>query len=203
MSDWLEPRRIAAYLIVAALIGILGVQYVRALAPSAQEDRMSPCRALKPTQFNPRLGSFPSHAIDFSAPDAAGRKVSLAQHRGRVVFLNFWQTACPPCLEEMPSMERLAAHHARDGLSVLALASERSFEPIEKFFGGRPTTMTVLLDPPDGDENVGRISLGYGTQKWPETYLIDKRGVVRYYYINSRDWTSPRAQQCIQALLDE
>jgi peroxiredoxin len=203
MSDAFDARKIVAYVIVSILIGILTVQYVRALGPSTRDDRMAGCRALNPQQFNPRLGKFPAHAVDFRAEDIDGKPVSLSDHRGRVVFLNFWQTKCRPCIEEMPSMERLQRQFQDRGLEVLALASESSFDPVHQFFGGARTAMTVLLDPPDEDSAVGRISRRYGTEKWPETYLIDKRGVVRYYYINQRDWNSDKAHKCIQALLDE
>lgn len=197
------PGKVVAYVVVALIVGLLGVQYLRAVGPAALDDRLSPCRALKPAAQNPEMKSFPAHAIDFTAPDRSGGKLSLSQYRGRVVFLNFWQTACPPCIEEMPSMEALQRKYGPKGLSVLALASETSFDKVDQFFGNKPPSMTVLLDPPEGDGAVGRISLRYGTKKWPETYLVDKRGVVRYYYISSRDWTSTNAQRCVQALLDE
>lgn len=195
--------KIGAYVVVGLVVGLMVFMYVRAVGPAAQDDRLGPCRALKPAASNSAMKSFPAHAIDFAAPDASGGEMSLSQYKGRVVFLNFWQTACPPCIEEMPSMEALQQKYGPKGLSVVALASEASFAPIEKFFGGRKPSMTVLLDPPEGDDAVGRISLRWGTRKWPETYLIDKRGVVRYYYISSRDWTSTNAQRCVQALLDE
>lgn len=197
------PAKIGAYVVVGLLVAFLVIMYILAAGPAAHDDRMSPCRALKPAPSNSELKSFPAHAIDFIAPDESGGQMSLSQYRGRVVFLNFWQTNCPPCVEEMPSMEALQQKFGPRGLSVVALASETSFAPIQKFFAGRKPAMTVLLDPPEGDDAVGRISLRWGTKKWPETYLIDKRGVVRYYYISSRDWTSPNAQRCIQALLEE
>ena len=85
---------------------------------------------------------------------------------------------------------------------MLALASETSFDPIRKFYP-QGTQLTILLDPPDDDHSAGKIARRYGTEKWPETYLIDKRGVVRYYYINSRRWDSANAVECVRSLVAE
>ena len=128
---------------------------------------------------------------------------NLAAYRGKVVFLNFWQTACPPCKEETPSMEALAQKVGSSDFEVLALASETSFEPVRRFFP-HGTQMTVLLDPPADDQHAaGKIARRFGTEKWPETYLVDKHGVIRYYFINSRHWDSANAVACVRSLLAE
>jgi peroxiredoxin len=186
---------------MAILLGILVVQYIRALGPSAQDDRFAACRALNPAPFNPAIGRLPVVAPDFEAQDFTSNMVKLGAYRGRVVFLNFWQHDCAPCKEEMPSMERLQKKLGED-MTVLALASETSWTPIRAFFAGG-TNMTILLDPPETTHPAGKIARRYGTEKWPETYLIDKQGVVRYYYINSRRWDSDNAVECVRSLLAE
>jgi len=143
----LEPRKVAGYVIVATLLGILVVQYVRALPASVQDDRTASCRALNPMPFNPKLGKLPAKAPDFKAQDHTGQMASLAAYRGKVVFLNFWQTACPPCKDEMPAMEALERHIGREDFVVLALSSDPTWEPVRSFFP-HGTEMTVLLDPP-------------------------------------------------------
>src|SRR6266498_2406078 len=92
----IPPRQLAGYGIVTVLLAILVVQYLGALAPSAEDDRMSACRALSPMPFNPLIGKLPVPAPEFEAVDFKGQTTSLAAYRGKVVFLNFWQTACPP-----------------------------------------------------------------------------------------------------------
>jgi peroxiredoxin len=198
----LEPRKVAGYFIVATLLGILVVQYVRALPASVQDDRTASCRALNPMPFNPKLGKLPAKAPDFKAQDHTGQMASLAAYRGKVVFLNFWQTACPPCKDEMPAMEALERHIGREDFVVLALSSDPTWEPVRSFFP-HGTEMTVLLDPPVEDENLGSIAKSYGTERWPDTYLIDREGNVRYYYVNKRRWDSENAVACINALLHE
>jgi thiol-disulfide isomerase/thioredoxin len=197
-----EPRKVAGYVIVAVLVGILVVQYVRAVRPSADEDRLSACRALNPMPFNPAIGKLPVPAPNFQAQDYRGNVVDLARdYPGRVVFLNFWQTACEPCKEEVPSMEKMQ-QLVKGDFVILALASETSFNPVRKFFP-RGTNLTVLLDPPDDAHPVGKISRRYGTEKWPETYLIDKKGMVRYYFINQRRWDTTNALECVRQLVAE
>ena len=196
------PRKLAGYAIVAILVGILVVQYLMAVPPSAQDDRTAACRALAPMPFNPAIGKLPVAAPDFEAADYTGQKTRLDAYRGKVVFLNFWQTTCPPCKEEAPSMESLASIVAGPDFAMLALASETSFDPIRTFFP-QGTRMTVLLDPPDDSHSTGQIARRYGTEKWPETYLIDKSGIVHYYFINSRRRDSANAVDCVRSLLAE
>jgi peroxiredoxin len=197
-----EPRKLAGYGIVAILVGILVVQYVVALPQSASDDRTASCRALNPMPFNPKLGKLPAPAPEFKAPDHTGKLAALSAYRGKVVFLNFWQTACPPCKDEMPAMERLQQRFAGEDFVVLALSSDPDWAPVRAFFP-QGTNMTVLLDPPPEDENLGSIARSYGTERWPDTYLIDRQGQVRYYYVNKRHWDSENAIACIDALLGE
>jgi hypothetical protein len=63
--------------------------------------------------------------------------------------------------------------------------------------------MTLLLDPSAPEGEVGELPRGYGTEKFPETFLIDKTGRVRYYFVNKRDWETSLATQCIRSLIEE
>jgi peroxiredoxin len=199
----IDPRKAAGYGIVGALFFVLVVQYLMALGPSTADDRLAACRTLGPMSFNPALGKFPTKAPDFEAQDYTGQATPLSAYRGKVVFLNFWQTACEACKVEIPSMERLQKEVGADKFTILALASEKDWSRIWSFFGDAGSSMTVLLDPPDATHNVGQISLHYGTEQWPETYLIDKTGKIRFYYINSRTWDSGNGLECVRALINE
>ena len=184
------------------LVGVLCVQYLLALEPATSEDRTGACRRMAPTPFNPKLGKLPANPVAFSAPDYTGTKVPLTAYLGKVVLVNFWQTACAPCKVEMPSMEALQKAFSTDDFVVVTLASEESFDPVRAFFP-TGTPLTVLLDPPEGDSVVGKISRSWGTEKWPESYLIDRKGKVRYYLVNSREWATPDATSCVRALVTE
>ena len=198
----MEPRRIAGYAIVIILVGVLCIQYLLALEPATSEDRTGACRRMAPTPFNPKLGKLPANPPAFAAADYTGAKVPFTAYLGKVVLVNFWQTACAPCKVEMPSMEQLQKTFSTDDFVVVTVASEASFDSIRAFFP-KGTALTVLLDPPDPDNVVGKISRSWGTDKWPESYLIDRKGKVRYYLVNSREWATPDAVDCVRALVSE
>jgi cytochrome c biogenesis protein CcmG, thiol:disulfide interchange protein DsbE len=194
-------RRTARYLIVALSVGVLMVQYVRAIGPAAGDQRPSPCQELEPTPFSAALGKLPAAAPGFALADLAGASVPLESLRGQVVLLNFWQPSCKPCVAEMPAMEELQARLGPDGLTVLAVA-EAGGDAVRAFFP-RGTGMTVLLDERGGGRGVGSAAHRYGTDRFPESYLIDRRGVVRYYFVNQRDWAAPAALDCVRSILEE
>lgn len=92
-------------------------------------------------------------------------------------------------------MDRLAKQMRDEDFAMVAVSVDESWDLVRNFFPGG-TTMTVLLD--TKKESPTR----YGTEKFPETYLIDKQGRIRYHVVNKRDWASPEARRCIESLLD-
>jgi cytochrome c biogenesis protein CcmG, thiol:disulfide interchange protein DsbE len=174
-----------------AIIGVLAYEGVRALPSEVSREQAQMCAPLEP---DPGWTVMP--AKEFSLRDYRGQPVSLSAYRGRVVFLNFWATWCPPCRDEMDSMDRLARElGSRQDFVMLAVSEDKSWDDVRHFFP-KGTPMTILMD-----EDY-RIAHSYGTEKLPETYLIDKQGNVRQYVINKRQWDSPQAVACIKSLLD-
>jgi thiol-disulfide isomerase/thioredoxin len=125
--------------------------------------------------------------------------VKLSDFRGKVVLLRFWGSWCETCKAEQPSLEQVAA--SSDDLVVLAVASDTEWEPIRKKLAGG-SNATVLLDPPE-DSAVGPVAEAYGVGKVPESFIIDREGIVRYYLVNRRDWRGSVAQTCLRSILDE
>ncbi len=192
--------------LVALVMLLLAGLYVGSIAPAVRRDRLSACVELKPTPFSPTLGRLPRAAPDVSLEDINGKSLSLSAYRGRVVVLNFWAPWCPPCMEEMPSMDGLSRRTASEPISIVAVGTGTSWQEIrEKLAELLPagTTMTLLLDPEGTPGQAGGASHRFGTEKLPETYLIDRQGNVRYYFVNKREWNDPRAQRCLEALAEE
>jgi peroxiredoxin len=137
-------------------------------------------------------------APEFQLPSLDGRTVNLSSYRGKVVMVHFWATWCPPCVEEIPTLERLhRAYFGRD-LEILAVSvDEGGAGAVGQFMQKNRFALPVLLN---SDQSVSRA---YGTFKFPETYLVDREGVVRRKIIGAADWMSPAAQQVIQAMLDK
>lgn len=139
-------------------------------------------------------------APDFQLPNVdTGQTMTLADFRGKVVFLNYWASFCEPCRREMPSMERLVRQYQGQGLEMLAISLDPKQEDIHKFMNeflpGQRSAMTVLWD------SSGDVSHAYGTELIPETYIIDRDGRIVARFVNSYDWTRPEAKQLIEALL--
>jgi peroxiredoxin len=211
----LSIPRLVGLLIAIAIVGVVGVNFVLAVTPAVQSERNTArdeaCIPLEPTRENAVFGRLPVMAPDIQAQDYTGKMVPLSAYRGKVVLLNFWAAWCPPCVEEMPSMDRLQRQFPND-LVVLAISADPSWKAILDFFKAEGTKMTVLWDPAaatDGKDddkpgaNVGALSMSYGTKQLPESYLIDRDGTIRYYVVNTRNWASPDAQRCIKKMVEE
>jgi cytochrome c biogenesis protein CcmG/thiol:disulfide interchange protein DsbE len=133
-------------------------------------------------------GSRPSR-IGTAAPDFtvhnADRTVALNQFKGQVVVLNFWATWCPPCIEEMPSLVQMQQRMKAKGVTVLAVSVDVDEGSYQRFVKDHNVN---LLSVRDGD---GKSNALYGTFKFPETYIIDRNGIMRRKFIGAVDWTEP------------
>ena len=133
-------------------------------------------------------GSRPSRigaaAPDFTVRDS-DRTVTLSQLRGQVVVLNFWATWCPPCLEELPSLVRMQQRMKSHGVIVLAVSVDADENNYRRFLKDHDVNLLSVRDPDQKSSGL------YGTFKFPETYVIDRNGVVRRKFIGAVDWTEP------------
>jgi peroxiredoxin len=129
----------------------------------------------------PRIGVA---APDFTVRDS-DRTVTLSQLKGQVVVLNFWATWCPPCIEEMPSLVEMQQRMKSKGVTVLAVSVDADAGSYHQFLKEHNVN---LLSVRDGDMKSNNL---YGTFKFPETYIIDRNGVVRRKFIGAVDWTEP------------
>src|SRR5262249_30243309 len=125
-----------ALAIVAVSIGVIATKFLQAASENAETARLSACRALMPDPVPVSLQS--GDPPDFQLPDGNGKIWSLKSLRGRPVLLNFWATWCPPCVEEMPSMEDLA-RRIGDAAVVLAVSVDKDWEAVKHHFGPRGT----------------------------------------------------------------
>ncbi len=198
-----SPLKLPAY--GCALVGVLILVIHFAVSlPDAidrgregvRRTREAPCQVLQPTPKNPMLGKLPQPAPDFSLPNHDGKLVSLSSLRGRVVLVNFWATWCSTCVVEMPSLSRLTDQMKGRPFTTLAVSVDEDWEAVRKFFP-QGTGMTVLLD------KAKDLPALYGTEKFPESFLIDAEGNVRYYVVSERqNWHTGEVRACIEALMD-
>ena len=136
-------------------------------------------------------------APGLKAHDLAGAPKTLADYRGKVVLLNFWASWCPPCLREIPSMERLRIRMAERPLAIVALDSAEAQEEVNAFLSRMKLGFPVLLDPD-----------GSNTRRWkvfalPTSFLLDAEGRVRYVLTGPTEWDEGEALAVVESLLAE
>jgi peroxiredoxin len=137
-----------------------------------------------------------SAAPDFSLPRLAGDgEVSLSALRGRVVLVNFWATWCAPCEDEMPAMQRLYEQLGADGFELLAVSVDQSADDVKAFRERLALSFPILLDPERRASNL------YQTFRYPESFLVDRNGVVVERYVGPREWDDPLYLQRIRDLM--
>lgn len=128
-------------------------------------------------------------APDFTLTDTTGKTWSLADLRGRVVLVNFWASWCQPCLQEMPSMRDLNGLLPEDQFTMLSILFNDAPAMAENTAARFRLNFPILIDP----ENMA--ARAYGLTGVPETYVIDKEGVLRKKFIGPVEWDSPEARQ--------
>ena len=135
-------------------------------------------------------------APDFRLKDLNGHEVTLKDHRGKIVFLNFWATWCPPCREEMPSMEKLYSEFRDKDFIMLAIDLRENAEKVKRFKEKLKVNFPILLDID------GRVGLDYAIRAIPSTYLVDREGYIIGGALGPRDWASQEAFQLFNHLLN-
>ena len=139
-----------------------------------------------------------SPAPEFHATDLrTGRPATIDDYRGKVVLLNIWATWCAPCRVEMPSMERLHEKLAGTDFRLVAVSvDEEDSTVVNKFVRELGLTFEILHD------RSGQIRRSYQTTGVPESFVIDRDGVIVKKIIGAADWDSPVNETLIRRLLD-
>jgi peroxiredoxin len=141
----------------------------------------------------PRVGQ---PLADFSLPDLQGHMVQLSSLQGKVVFINVWATWCPPCVDEMPTIQRLYDRLHTQGLEVLAISLDAlGAQVVAPFVRDYRLTFPVLLD---ARSTIERL---YRTSGVPESFIVDKRGRLVDKIIGPRDWTHTQMLMLFERLL--
>ncbi|HJK94129.1 MAG TPA: TlpA disulfide reductase family protein [Polyangiaceae bacterium LLY-WYZ-15_(1-7)] len=197
-------------LVAVAALALVGVPLVvflgMSLADGVRRSAESPLRSMigdgryeELTDGDGEAG-FPHYvgrerlAPDFTLRDRHGNAWTLSDHRGKVVVLNFWSITCPPCLEEMPTLEELAELSARwDDVEVVAVSTDSGWDEVATVLPEDPT-LTHLFDP---SKEV--VQGKFGTELYPETWIIDGDGVVRFRFDGGYDWSSPLVLDVIES----
>lgn len=148
----------------------------------------------KSTDLQPYLGP-QNRALNLV--DLQGRAINLEDYRGKVVLLNFWASWCPPCVHEIPSMTRLKTALKNQPFEILAVNLAENRAAIDTFLKAHTVNFPILQDP-----------TGSAVQTWqvfayPSTYLIDRKGRIRYALFGGSEWDQPDPMAKIRHLIAE
>ncbi len=138
----------------------------------------------------------PMPAPDFTVPRLGAGSLTLKELRGTLVFLNFWATWCPPCKEEMPSMERLYRRHKDQGFTIVAMSIDTDgVEHIARFVKNLGLTFPIGLDPKF------EVANRYTVRALPSSILIDRNGNTVAVALGPREWDGAAAHALVESLL--
>ena len=148
-----------------------------------------------------------TRAPNFRAVDLQGRSVSLSDLRGELVFLNIWATWCPPCREEMPAMQRLHERLGPEGLRIVAVSIDAA--PGGSDAAGRTGGDVQAFSEEYGlgfdiwHDRSGEIQRIYRTTGVPESFVIDRNGVIVKKVIGATEWDSEASMEMFRRLLHD
>lgn len=189
MSEWLawlrapeygHVRRRVVIAIDVVLVVVVGALLVQRALPQAA------------AAFNLGSGSEPAPA--FTLRTLAGDVVSLDDYRGQVVLVNFWASWCPPCRIEMPGFERVYRARRADGFVILGIATDtHAQQAIREFVIEHDITYPILLADRQVIEQYG------GVRALPESFLVDRNGIIRHRIIGY--FAEPALRAAVNRLL--
>jgi len=168
--------------VIFLALGVVAPTSVSAADPFAELDLIRPSR--------------PTAAPEFTVPGLTGGRIALRDLRGKAVFLNFWATWCPPCKQEMPSMERLYRRYKDRGFTVLAVSIDTAdAATVARFAKKLSLTFPIGLDPKM------EVANRYTVRALPSSFLLDPHGIMVAVAMGPREWDGPAARAVIESLL--
>lgn len=139
-----------------------------------------------------------SSLYNLSFPNVEKQEIQLSEFKGKVILLNFWATWCPPCVKEMPSMQRLYDQFPKQDFEIVAISAGESQAAVESFMMGLETELTfpILLD------EQGRTFKDFGIRGLPMSFLFDREGKLIKTISGSREWDEEREIQLIKSAIE-
>lgn len=202
VRDWYFLRRSANEVEKQAsekLIGDFGKWL--AVATEQTDNKFQPQTEIKAAQITTgKKGLVPIQArsaTDFELRDTFGKSLKFSDKSGKVILLNFWASWCPPCVKEIPSMNRLAESFDAAKFEIVSVNFKESPQTIREFLKKVKVDFPVLID------QDGKTSAEYEIFSFPSSFLIDANGQIRYSVNAAIEWDDEQIKQQIQTLIDD
>ena len=135
--------------------------------------------------------------LDFSLPDIKGKTQSLSDYKGKVVLINFWASWCPPCIYEMPELQKLKKHFAGSPFEIVAINVGEKKYRVRKFAKLIKFDLPVLLDTSSDTFD------DWDVKTLPTSFLIDTNGQIRYQVRGAPDWEQEQTLVLIKKLITD
>ncbi|MFO0674974.1 MAG: TlpA disulfide reductase family protein [Polyangiaceae bacterium] len=185
-------------------IGAAAVAVFSFVSVSRDSEMRRRCTPL--CMLRPNYAAANRKAPNFTLKDMKGKDVTLASLAGKVVVMNFWTKTCGPCMEEMPEVAELArVLSTHDDVAFLTVSTDEGPEAVRDVLGAvlrfgpnKELPFPVLFDP---DMTV--VGDKFGTHLFPETWILDKRGVVRARFDGARSWTNPVVVELVEQIAND
>ncbi|NJN46039.1 MAG: TlpA family protein disulfide reductase [Candidatus Competibacteraceae bacterium] len=145
-----------------------------------------------PQELTPHPNPQPAPA--FTLQDSQGKTHTLADYQGKVIIVNFWATWCPPCVKEMPSLQRAWEQLRQEDIQVLAINMGQDREDIDYFLSKYPVEFPILLD-----SDVA-VAESWGIKGLPTTFVLDASMRMVVEVIGEREWDDPELLNQVRAL---
>jgi len=157
------------------------------------------CLALTQVAGSGELSPFTARpgTAAFDLPDIKGQQHTLEDYRGQVVLVNFWASWCPPCIQEMPMLERLQQALDEQPFEILAVNVGEQKYRVWKFVKLINFGLPVILDERKDTFN------SWGLSVLPTSFLLDRKGNIRYRVVGDVEWDSEEVIALIEALVNE
>ncbi|MCV6613133.1 MAG: TlpA family protein disulfide reductase [Amphritea sp.] len=126
-----------------------------------------------------------------------GDAVDLNQYKGRLVLLNFWATWCPPCIKEMPSMQRLQDQFSEQEFQVVAVNLAQNATTVESFLMEQEFEFTLPVYLDEKGQGFKDLEL----QGMPSSFLIDQQGQILETIVGGREWDEPKTVEILRSLV--
>lgn len=189
-KSWLRICFLLVCMVVT--IELLGCEGKKESNPGKKKSDLSSTQELKES---PQEGFL---APNFTLSDLGGTQISLGDFKGKVVLLNFWATWCAPCKMEIPSLEKLYQLRKDKGFEILAVSVDRtSLSKVASFVTDYQMSFPVLAD------QRGEVGRRYWAKAIPTSFLLDKKGVIRWKVVGAREWGDAFVLSKIDQLLSE
>ena len=202
------PRKAALLLAVVLVIAAAGIGLLASAKSPSPEPASAPAPSQRPTPLAPSSAAVdaafrdldlvkPSRskaAEDFTLPALDGGTFRLAEQRGKIVLVNFWATWCPPCLEEMPAMERLWRKHKDAGFVLVAVSVDTDPQKVTPFVNEHRLTFPVAFD------TKMAIADRYGVRALPSSFIVARDGTLAALALGPRHWDNKASHRLIEAM---